>query len=287
MASSGPSHTSQGHYSTKRKHQAANLRRLQRDLDPSSSIVKQQRHVHVLRTLCTDRLPNELILHILAMRATSVITGLALRAHDTLYKAAENLLGVEAPDSLVETMEKVILESVPILFDIRYCGETGAHFPNFLPIEKLRTIRTLVLSIDVQTHLGYPAQLLDFRASVDSLRTQLPNIHHLCIIGRLKWCSGVPSMRDRLAGKFKTRCYSFTYTYREALENMVRIVQTIGVGRRQYFCLCWEGKGAANKSTVVPNFNDKLVEIGQREAGDVLELAMEMRGEGIRSNVSV
>ncbi|KAK5744552.1 hypothetical protein LTR17_001946 [Elasticomyces elasticus] len=301
MASGGPSYASQAQSNANnsdrklilntpafRNYQTAETR-LQREVDRKFHIAKQRRHIHVLRTLCTNRLPAELVLHILAMRAASAIPELTLKARDTLRKTAEDLLGVDAPDSLVETMKQVILESVPIhLADITYRregAETAAHFPDFLPIKNLRKIRTLVLAIDLRIHTQYPAQLLRWTASVASLREQLPNLHHLRIIVRLEWCRELPSIQTRLAERCMTSYASGTITYCEALERMVQAVQTTGVGRRQSLRLCWVNKQEGADKALEPIFND--VEIGQLKAEDVVELAMGVAGEGIRSNVSV
>ncbi|KAK5689632.1 hypothetical protein LTR97_012805 [Elasticomyces elasticus] len=302
MASGGPSYASQAKYNANnsdrkailntpafREYQTAEQRR-QREVDKKFHIAKQRRHIHVLRTLCTNRLPKELVLHILALRATSAIPELTLKARDTLHKTAENLLGVDAPESLVETMKQVvILESVPLhLVDITYRregGETIATFPDFLPTEQLRTIRTLVLAIDVATRLQYLAQLFRVTAGMVSLRKQLPNLHHLRIIVRLRWSVPLPSMHARLAEKCTAVYAEGTITYREALERMVRSVQNTGLAREQSLRLCWENKDTGARSTPVPIFN--AVAIGQWEAGDVLELAMWITGEGVRSNVSI
>ncbi|KAK3658327.1 hypothetical protein LTR56_001738 [Elasticomyces elasticus] len=301
MASGGPSYASQARYNANnsdrkailntpafRNYQTAEQRR-QREVDQKFHIAKQRRHIHVLCTLCTNRLPKELVLHILALRAASAIPELTLKARDTLHKTAENLLGVDAPESLVETMKQVILESVPLhLVDITYRregAETIPKFPDFLPTEQLRTIRTLVLTIDVATHLQYPAQLFRVTAGMASLRKQLPNLHHLRIIVRLRWSVTIPSMQARLAEKCTAGYAEGTISYRKALERMVRSVQNTGLAREQSLRLCWENKDTGTRSTPVPIFN--TVAIGQWEAGDVLELAMGITGEGVRSNVSV
>ncbi|KAK4966167.1 hypothetical protein LTR42_011327 [Elasticomyces elasticus] len=157
-------------------------------------VLDSHRHyIPVMLALSTDRLPKELVLRILAVRASSMLSELVIDKKKTLYKAAENLLGREAPNELVQIMENTILEVVPIrLVDVNFIRkDTAATMVDFLhssiSTSQMSSLRSLVLTIDVACNGQYPAQLFRLTASMASLKEQSLNLRLFQILLQLTW----------------------------------------------------------------------------------------------------
>ncbi|KAK5744551.1 hypothetical protein LTR17_001945 [Elasticomyces elasticus] len=260
---------------------------------PSSRIAMHQelrdahrRYIQVMLALSTDRLPKELVLRVLAAKALSALSsGLAFRNERTIVHTAEDLLGREAPEKLVDLMESTILEVGPIRLDeVTFTRQntttTFANLPTFIPTYLLRSIRTLVLAVDVAPVIAgqYPAQLFRLTASMASLKEQLPQLHVLRIAVQFTWQEG-RLMRDDLEVKC-TAGYTGSITYRAAVERLVTATQKVRVGRRPELELSWnrvEGIKRDGRKLVLPTFD--CADIDSRSAAEIVESAT-IKAEG-------
>ncbi|KAK3658328.1 hypothetical protein LTR56_001739 [Elasticomyces elasticus] len=228
-----------------------------------------------LDVLQTNRLPPELVIRTLAARATNALPEFTLQDETTLPTTASRLLETDAPAELLETLRTAILESVPIniasLAFIRQGAGTIAQFPQF-SIPLLHSIRTLFFPIDIAPQSQYPARLFRITAGMASLQQQLPNLHLLIVLVRFRYSSYTPLMGDRLKGMC-TPIGAGQITLREALERLVTAMQANRVGRRQVLQLGWEiiDHTAVLTRTQMPTFT--AVDIDQRGAGELVELA--------------
>ncbi|KAK4890990.1 hypothetical protein LTR27_010321 [Elasticomyces elasticus] len=244
------------------------------------SLDAHRRYVQVMLALSTDRLPKELVQRVLAAKALSALSsGLAFSNEDTIVQTAECLLGREAPDELVDLMESTILEVAPIRLDeVTFTRQntttTFANLPTFIPTYLLRSIRTLVLAVDVAPIIAgqYPAQLFRLTASMASLKERLPQLHVLRIAVQFTWQEG-RLMRDDLEVKC-TAGYTGSITYRAAVERLVTATQKVRVGRRQELELSWnrvEGIKRDGRKLVLPTFD--RADIDSRSAAEIVENA--------------
>ncbi|KAK5734770.1 hypothetical protein LTR17_008701 [Elasticomyces elasticus] len=188
---------------------------------------QEQDLVAILRT---NRLPDELLLRILAEVAVSVLPELYLTDPGTLLSTAEKLLGPVAAD-FSRVMDDAILENIPINLYV-WCDWTDpenptAHFRDFAYTFKHK-IRTLVLRTGIM-----PGQLPNTHGGIDhllhmmpSLGAQLPQLHELRVAiradGHLRW-----------RGKAFVAPFDSTLTYRGVLGKLVAAIQAARPGRRQ------------------------------------------------------
>ncbi|KAK5744553.1 hypothetical protein LTR17_001947 [Elasticomyces elasticus] len=228
-----------------------------------------------LSVLDTERIPRELVLRTLAARATNALPELTLQDETTLPNMARRLLARGASDDLVTSLETMILESVPIdiagLTFTRQGAGTTAQFPQF-SVALLSKIRTLFIPIDIAPQSQYPARLFRVTASMASLQQQLSNLHLLIVLVRFRYRAHTPLMGDRLKGMC-TPIGTGQITLREALERLVTAMQANRVGRRQVLQLGWEVIDFFDplKRTRMPTFT--AVNVDQRGAGELVELA--------------
>ncbi|KAK5679609.1 hypothetical protein LTS10_008430 [Elasticomyces elasticus] len=235
-----------------------------------------RRYISVILALSTDRLPKELVLRILAAKAGSMLSELIVDNKTTLHKAAENLLGCEAPNELVQLMETTFLEVVPIrligvTFTRKDTTTTMVDFPH-CSISRLQSssLRSLILTIDVGCNGQYPAQLFRLTASMASLKEQLPNLRLLQILVRL----GIT-----VADLLKKKCsagYTAPITYGAAFERLVTAARSTQVGRRQVFALSWKRvEKSDNPEAESALSRYKWVDIDTRSATESVEQALE------------
>ncbi|KAK5679607.1 hypothetical protein LTS10_008428 [Elasticomyces elasticus] len=228
-----------------------------------------------LDALHTERLPHELVLRTLEARATKALAEFTLQDETTLPRTARCLLERDAPAELLAMLRTTILESVPVdipgLAFTRQGAGTIAQFPQFsTPL--LHSIRTLFFPIDIAPQSQYPARLFRITAGMASLQQQLPNLHLLIVLVRFKYRSHTPLMGDRLKGMC-TPVNAGQITFREALERLVTTMQANRVGRRQVLQLGWEliDHTSVLNRTRMPTFT--AVDVDQRGAGELVELA--------------
>ncbi|KAK4950442.1 hypothetical protein LTR10_011424 [Elasticomyces elasticus] len=233
-------------------------------------VLDSHRHyIPVMLALSTDRLPKELVLRILAVRASSMLSELVIDKKKTLYKAAENLLGREAPNELVQIMENTILEVVPIrLVDVNFIRkDTAATMVDFLhssiSTSQMSSLRSLVLTIDVAS-LPPDSQ----HGFIEGAITQSPSFPNPTAIDLATEQSSRPVKEKCSAG------YTAPITYGVAFERLVTAAQSTQVGRRQVFALrTTEAHRNPEAEPALSTF--KWVDIDTRSATELVKQAME------------
>ncbi|KAK5717065.1 hypothetical protein LTR15_008953 [Elasticomyces elasticus] len=172
-------------------------------------IAEQERLL--LPKLCNGRLPNELVLHILAGIAISNLpVELELRSDDTLRATITRLLGSAAPLTLRLMMQDTILEVIPIRLDVM--------FERIVPAT---AIASAILPCSV-------APLLRLCASIPSIRAQLPQLRHLHI--SLHVWGTIMAKADLVAHPCRAG-YSGLTTYGWILEELIAAMQCARPGR--------------------------------------------------------
>ncbi|KAK4950443.1 hypothetical protein LTR10_011425 [Elasticomyces elasticus] len=209
-------------------------------------IERHEQEEELLRTLCGERLPKELVLHVVKCKATGILPGLVLRDEDALPRTSRVLLGPDAPKQLLDLMESVVLDSVLIILKFkipwvnRKLGEesTLATVPDFA-VPLLPHVRTLVETIDIFAQGQYPVYLLRLIPRMPSFASQLTHVH----LWRLE-VSIEGQDRGALDAEYRASPAARRwFTYGMALEKLIEAVQAARPGRRQSLRMNFNGLG--------------------------------------------